>query len=344
MSGPVIPHTHLQQFLKVFGTPSSAIANPPPSANGRDTLPTPLPVAPQSMVHLEERVVVDAFFDKTSAADHNEASGSLNDRVKPELIGLPKPTPEIQSRLLSAGFSGSSDFDQVRTANLHQADNGRKAYAERQDRPSSSSPRIQLSLTHRSTPDAEMHGIESSSSVHGLQEDITSKRVQGVKQIMALDSASRNPIAEMGATAGTTFPAFRSISEISQLALAFGLLANADLHKRWPVAYFDPRVVEKSRIRSLFRKPEEGKKSDGSNKGEAKGLRSGRMIGISGPIRRIFERLRQTKLARGKKTAVMLAVSSYAAILDVIAHELVDAFSGKAENESISLPERRDRI
>ena len=102
--------------------------------------------------------------------------------------------------------------------------------------------------------------------------------------------------------------------------------------------------MDRSQIRSFLKKTADDDEEDDSRGQKLKGLRAGKMISISGAVRRIFERLRHVKLTRGKKTAVMLAVSSYAAILDVIAQELVEAFKSGGDKETSTHPDRRDRI
>ncbi len=344
MSGPAILHPHFQQFLKVFGAAGPSATPLPQHASQGVPLSSPLPLPPQQVVHLEERVVVDTFVDTALGTGKSEKGATLPEPIKLETIGLPKPTSEAQLRLQNAGFSRAADFDNVRAAGLIQAEGLPSLPAGRPERPSTQSSRIQFSLTHRSAPDLDVHEMAKSMSVHGLQSDAVPRRILDIRKPVALDSTLANQVADIDPVMPISVPPVRAIAEISQLALAFGLLANADLHKRWPVAYFDPRVTERSRIRSLFRKADDAAKTEDGEKDGRKGLQAGKMIGISGPVRRIFERLRSTKMARGKKSAIMLAVSSYAAILDVIAQELVEAFSGKDKQDTMPLNERRDRI
>ena len=344
MTGPAISHPHFRQFLKVFGAPSAATHPSTPSEGNRDSGDAALPLPPQQIARLEERVVIDTSPDTPATAGQPDKSAVRPEAIKPEMIGLPRPTAEAVLRLQTAGLSASSDFDQVRRASSQQPVGVQSAYVDRHSKPSSTGPRIQISLSHRSAPDGEATEPVRANFRYRITETVSSKRILDVQKPVALDGTPNGQAIDLSQQSALASAAPRAVSEISQLALAFGLLANADLHKRWPVAYFDPRVTERSRVRSLFRKAGDETKKEAPEKEASNGLRAGKMIGIYGPLRRIFERLRFTKMARGKKSSIMLAVSSYAAILDVIARELVDAFSGKEDQEPVTLSERRDRI
>lgn len=343
MAGPIFSHAHIQQFLKIFGAPAPITEKISSSDNLNITEPSS--PSPQQITRIEERLVVDQLIDASSAFGGNDRSELIRPvsyALKPETVGLPKPTAEAQARLINAGLSGLPDFDRLKSTTLNQP-NSPPSFGDRREKTVSSGPRIQLSLTNRSAPEADIHdGRHDQLSETRAPERL--QRVSGVNRSMALDSASRNKLAELDPLTGSNIQAPRPIAEISQLALAFGLLANADLHKRWPTAYFDPRMMDRSQIRSFLKKTEEDDEENAFEGEKLKGLRAGKLIGISGAVRRIFERLRDVKLTRGKKTAVMLAVSSYAAILDVIAQELVETFKARDDQETSTQSEPRNRI